>query len=84
MNVDELFKMSDKEKDAYLEDEVSALIESAPPEKRERLKATHNRARMQVNAAKSPEDAMIRTNKIMMDEFYKLNDALNTLIERMK
>lgn len=82
MNIDEIYKMTDKEKDEYLETEASKIIESAAPEKRERLRATHNRARFQVMASKNPVDAMLRTNKIMMDEFYKLDAALKSVINR--
>lgn len=76
MNIDRLFTLSSKELDDYLEEEVSKIIEAAAPEKRSLLRATHNRARLQVEAAANPVDAMIRTNTIMMDQFRKLDKAL--------
>ena len=79
MNIDELFKMTSSELDEYLEDEVSKVIDAAPEDKRDILRATHNRARMQVKAAKNPIDAMLRTNEIMMFEFRKLRQMLNDL-----
>lgn len=60
-----------------LEEEVDKVIMSAPPQKREQLRLFHNRARMQVQASKNPVDAMVRTNNLMMESFFKLNESLS-------
>ena len=74
--IDKLFKMTSAELDTYLEQEVEKIIQDAPEEKRQNLRAIHNRARLQVQASKNPVDAMIRTNKLMVEHFSKLNDSM--------
>lgn len=84
MNIDKIYKMTDKEKDEYLETEASKIIESAAPEKRERLRATHNRARMQVKVSKSKKEAMHRTFNIMAQELYKLDATLKIVCKLIR
>lgn len=76
MDLDHILTLDSDGLDAYLEAEVDKIIDAASPEKRDQLRAVHNRARMQVKAAKNPVDAMVRTNKLMYEEFQKLNEAL--------
>lgn len=76
MDIDNLFKMTSDELDLYLAAEVERIVNSAPPEKRDRLRAIHNGARMQVIAAKNPADAMIRIYDLMWAKFSELNKSL--------
>ena len=81
MDIDRLFKMSSDELDQHLETEVEKIIMSAPPEMRDRLRAVHNGARMQVRAAKNLTDAMVRTNESMLEKMQELGNALREALK---
>lgn len=80
MDIDKLMAMSSGELDDYLETEVEKIIQSAPKEKQDRLRAIHNGARLQVQAAKNPIDAMLRVNKLMWTSHAELVVAFDNLI----
>lgn len=80
MDIDKLMAMSSGELDDYLETEVEKIIQSAPKEKQDHLRRVHNRARLQVQAAKNPIDAMLRLNKIMWASFHEMRDALKEAV----
>ena len=81
MDIDTLMAMSSEELDTYLRQEVYKIIDAAPPENRNHLRAVHNRARLQVQAAKNPYDAMIRLNKLMWGSFDELRTKVNEASE---
>lgn len=76
MDIDRLFTMTDKELTDYLEVESEKVIQSARPELRDRLRAIHNGARLQVEVSKTPQEAMVRTNRLMWVKFAELNEEL--------
>lgn len=79
MDVDHLYTLSSEELDALLQSEVEKIIQSAAPEKRDRLRAFQNGIRLQVQASKNPTDAMIRTNRLMMDKNVELINSVREL-----
>jgi len=61
------------------QDAIDALIEQAPPELRERLRALQCRIDLERRRAKTPLEATLRLQSMMWERFAQLRDTLLAL-----
>lgn len=79
---DELIKMTDDERLAYLESEVERIIQNARPEIQLKLRATHAKCNGIRRTVKSPLASAAQIQGLMLDSLMELQKHLAVLTGR--
>jgi len=77
---DTLLTFTPQELTDLLNTEAYTVINAAPKENQERLKAVFNGCKLRSQAAKTPEAAMIAASDAMHDSFEVLNDKMQEFV----